>query len=137
MTSVTRTAAVEACLQRFKTAWGTTTPVTFDNEAFDGDKQTRPWVRLSVRIVGSEQHTLGPVGARRFRRDGLAFVQVFTLANTGTAKGTELSEQAAAIFEGVSFNGLDFGAAQVLSKGTEGKWYVNLVEVPFDFDETK
>lgn len=110
--------------------------IAFDNEEFN-EPGTGDWVRLSVRSTGRLQDTLGKSGNRRFRSTASVFVQVYTEANTGVKQSDTLAKEAADIFEGVSFGGLDFTAAVIRETGPDGKWYQTLVEAEFDYDEIK
>jgi hypothetical protein len=129
--------AREAVYDRFVVQWGVTTPIVFENEQFAAPANDS-WVRLSVRgNVVRAQETLGSVGNRKFRSTGMVFVQVYTRADVGLKQGDDLSKQARDVFDAVSFSGLDFLAGLVRETGVDGKWQQHLVEVNFDFDETK
>lgn len=129
--------AREAVYQRFVDNW-TATPFLFENEDSDDlDGGTVAWARLSVRETAGGQETLGPIGARKYRRRASAFVQVFTPVNAGMKAAGVLSAVARAIFEGTSFGGLDFNDARVSDTGPDDKWQQTLVEAVFDFTETK
>lgn len=130
--------ATEAVYARFLANFTGTPNVVFDNEepTFDTDVETE-WVRLTVRNTGRGQETLGKVGNRRYRATAIAFVQVYTLSNTGVQQSGTLVTEARNIFEGVSFSGLDFNDAQTPEGGVDGKWYQAMVEAAFDYDEIK
>ena len=110
--------------------------IAFDNEEFEvpdaGD-----WVRLTVRGRGRAQDTLGKPGNRRFRSAASVLVQVYTPADTGVKQSDALAKEAADLFEGVSFSGLDFQVAEVRETGPDGRWYQSIVEAEFEFDEIK
>lgn len=127
----------EAIYSRFNTQWGTRTAFTFDNERFDSEKQTDPWVRLSVRHVGGGQDTLGPPGGRKYRRKGQVFLQIFTAVDEGLSVADGHAQFAKPIFEGVSFSGVDFMDFRVREVGPDGKWFQTLVEWDFDYDEIR
>lgn len=110
--------------------------IVFDNEELE-DTGTGNWVRVSVRSTGRVQDTLGRVGNRRFRSSAIVFVQVYTETNTGLKQADTLTKEAADIFEGVSFSGLDFRSALVTETGPDGKLYQSVVEAEFDYDEIK
>lgn len=113
-----------------------TEAIALDNEDFN-EPLFDPWLRLTVRTNIRRQNTLGRTTNRRFRTQATAFIQVFTQANTGTKAGDVLATEAANIFEGVSFSGLDFKAVTIRESGVNGKWYQHLVETEFDYDELK
>jgi len=130
--------ATEAIYQRFVDNFTgvSLANITFDNEEFDPTDSTG-WVRLVVRNLGRDQETLGKKGNRRFKTPALALVQVFTPANTGIKQAGTLAQEAADIFEGESFSGLDFQSAPISPGGPDKKWYQLVVEAQFDFDEIK
>ena len=111
--------------------------VLFDNEEFENEPTSGAWVRVTVDQIDRNQDTLGKIGNRKFRSQAIVFVQVYTNANTGVQQGNVLAKQAADIFEGVSFSGLDFRAAKTTKIGIDGKWFRHLAEAPFDYDEIK
>lgn len=130
--------AREAIYLRFTTDF-TSIPnsrIVFENEDEPEDVGDS-WVRLSMRGISRSQDTLGRVANRRFRSSASVFVQVYTDTNTGIQLSDTLAKEAADIFEGVSFSGLDFRAVTIQETGVDGKWNQMLVEAPFDYDEIK
>lgn len=129
--------AREAIYQRFNDNF-TGLPLsetTFDNEDFtppDG-----PWVRLTVRQAGGGQETLGAKGNRSYRRIAGTFAQVHTLADQGTAEADGIAQEILAIFEGESFSDLDFNDGVIREIGSDGRFYQEVVEINFDYDERK
>lgn len=134
----TITAAREAVYQRFVDNFTgvIASRITFDNESYDPDG-TDPWVRLAVRTSNRLQSTLGGTGNRRFRSTASVLVQVFAEVDTGVKSLDELAKEAADIFEGRSFSGLDFQAVTIRETGPDGRWAQYLVEAEFDYDEIK
>ena len=130
--------AKEAVYQRFVDNYTGVTldRITFDNEDFN-EPDTGDWVRLVVRSTSRIQDTLGKAGNRRFRSTASVFVQVYTATNTGVKQSDTLAVEAADIFEGVSFSGLDFQSAVIRETGPDGKWYQSVVEAEFSYDEIK
>jgi hypothetical protein len=110
--------------------------ITFDNEEFE-EPDSDDWIRLTVRGIGRSQSSLGKTGNRRFRSTASVFVQIYVLVNTGIQQADLLAKEAADVFEGTSFSGLDFREASINEIGPDGKWYQTLVEAPFDYDEIK
>lgn len=131
--------AKQAMLLAFTTAWGTTTPVTIDNEEHNNNAGVVPWVRVTIRHDLSTQETLGKVGNRKFARGGSVFVQVYVLGNEGTDEADTLSTTARNVFEGVSLAGttVRFKDVIVRETGPSDKWYQTVVEAVFEYDETK
>lgn len=143
MTSVTISEAREACYQRFIDNW-TATPLvdtTFAQEVGFVPPPKRLWARLTVRNTGSGGQTLGATGFRRFTRLGFVFIQVFgPLSDDQDGEGQldPLIQDALKIFESVSFSGLRFFQGTPRETGDDdGKWVTAIVELPFDYDETK
>ena len=130
----TRAEAKQSVYQEFTTGWGSITPTTFDNEPYSPAGE---FARLTVRHLPNAQRTLGPPGARRFKRSAIAMVQVFTAVGVGTARSDQLVIVARDIFEGRSFGGLSFSNVNDREVGPDGDLYQVLVEAFFDYDETK
>lgn len=132
----------QALYGAFMDAWSST-PVAAENEIFETEPS---WVRLTVRELASEQQTLGPKRARRFRRDCAVYVQVFTPAEGafldvkgGVRAGLELAEDVRRFFEGESISAAKFHAATVTRERLDaetGRWLTLLVTCPFYFHET-
>lgn len=137
MTSINeaRTAVYDRALALFPAA-APGTPLTFENEKFE-PPEGQPWVRLTVRNIQAVQRTLGRPGNRRFQRDAMMLAQVFVPGDTGTKESDSLTEALRGIFEGVSFDGLDFRAVSTREVGVDNGWHSTLVEGPFDYEETK
>lgn len=135
--------AREAIYLRWNDNW-TATPLvdtTFAGETNFVPPSKRLWARLSVRHLAPGGQTMGSVGGRRFTRLGSAFIQVFgplSKEQDGEGQLDPLIQDALDIFEGVSFSGLRFFQATPRETGDDqGKWTMAIVEVPFDYDETK
>lgn len=131
--------ARKAVYDRFIAQWpGLTsdTAFTFENEKFT-PPEGAAWARLSVQNQESVQETLGPPGQRRFRRSAVVFVQVFVPGDTGTAESDALVTSCRGIFEGVSFEGLDFHAVSSTETGVDNGQHMTLVEAPFEYEDRK
>ena len=94
-------------------------------------------MRVSVRTIGREQDTLGQAGNRRFRSSAIVFAQIFVPTKSGTKRSDELVTAFQETFDAVSFDSLDFSGARSYESGPDGKWYVQIVECPFDYDEIR
>lgn len=138
---VTLVNARETLYQRFVTAWGATSAFTFDNEDFTPPVDT-PWVRFSVRHVGSTLELIGGTGAGGFntyQRIGFALIQVFVPVNDGLREADTLAQAARAIFEGTTLSGntIRFNNVVIREIGPDGAWYQINVEAAFQYDERK
>lgn len=137
--------ATKAVCDRWIAQWPALHPgvgYTFDNEGTgEPELTTDGWARVVVREVTSRQHTLGGVGARRFRRGGLILVQLFAPADQGVNAGLTMGESVRTVFEGVEFEGVSTYEANVRQIGPDapsgGRWYLVVVEIAIDFDHTK
>lgn len=130
--------AREAIYEAFVAVW--TEEYSFDNEEFDPPKSD-PWARLVVRHDPAIGETLGPVGHRRFTRSGTVYVQVFVPEDTGTTDMDALAETVRDAFEGVTLVGttVRFEAVTVreIGESDTDKFYLTMVEAPFEYDETR
>ncbi len=126
--------ARESVYQRFASNYSTTV-FTLDNESFSPPDGS--WVRLTVRNTGGGQETLGKPTNRRYRRNASVFAQVFTLNDQGTLAGDAIAQEILGIFEGVSFSDLDFNDGAIRESDPDGRFYQHLVEIFFDYEETK
>ena len=126
--------ARESVYQRFVDNY-VTTVFTFDNESFSPPEGS--WVRLVVRNTGGGQETLGRPTNRKYRRNASVFAQVFTLTDQGTSAGDAIAREIRALYESVSFDGLDFNDGTIREPGGDGRFYQHLVEVFFDYEEIK
>lgn len=128
--------AKDITLKAFAASWdGVKCPYVGDNESFD--KPKAPWARIVVRNTAGGQHTLGPEGTRVYRRIAHVLIQIFTEKGKGTKEADTLAQAAIAIFEGKKINGLCFNDGLAREIGSDGEWYTVVVDVTFDYDETK
>jgi hypothetical protein len=138
MTSITLNEAREAIYLRFSTNFSgvSSSRVSFENEEF-AEPDEGSWVRITIRVIGRGQNTLGKRGNRKFRTKAILYAQVFTEFNTGTQEAESLMKEIADIFEGESFSGVDFTDALQRTGIEDDKWKISNVEAEFDFDEIK
>jgi len=134
MTSIDE--AREIIYERFRTQWGSRTIFTFENERFN-EPENEAWVRVSVRNAQLPKKTLGGKGHRRFRRYGTINIQIFIPSGSGMADSGVLSQAALDIFEGENFSGVDCNDGTPTELPIDGKWQPTLVEISFDYEETK
>lgn len=133
---MTNEAATEAITAYFTTAWGTTTPLTRENEAFKPPVDAAAWARLSIRHGDQSQRSLGPVAARRFDRRGFIFVQLFTATDKGRGAADRLVTAVRAILEATRFGGVVTFESSVRELGTDGRWFQMNVETGFRYEQT-
>jgi hypothetical protein len=148
MTTLTQTR--EAIYQRWDTNWGVTTDYVFENEDDSSlDEGTSSWARLSVREVGGGQESLGGSGDRKYIRNGIVVIQIFTPTDgsPGMKDAGDLAHTARGIFEGTYFSDLFFNDAQIRegefqsfdSSSNRGasKWRQTTVTIDFFYEEVK
>ena len=112
-------------------------PFSLDNAEFV-EPESDAWVRTVVRNIVSNQDSLGPVGIRKFLREGSVFTQVFVPINTGLAEADRLAEIVRVMFEGIRLTGgLWFFATDVRELGRVGDYYQINVESSFNYEQTK
>jgi hypothetical protein len=132
--------ARESVYQRFLERWDLshpTVPYALDNEDFAPPTDGSPWARVSLRNMTSVQDTLGMEGARRWHRRALVMVQIFTPINEGAGSADVLAATVRGMFEGASFEGLDFEASLIREGVPDGRWWLVLVESPLSYYETR
>jgi hypothetical protein len=98
-----------------------------------------PWMRAAVKHTSSRQLTMGPVGGRRFLRNGNFIVLIFGQAGnrTGIKLVDTLANLVRKLFEGIpDLSGMVFGASNVQEIGFDGRAFfqVNVV-TPFWYCE--
>lgn len=125
----------ESIYQLFVTGWGTTTHYEFDNENANPD--TDVWVNVVVLHLNSMQDTIGHAGNRRFMEYGKAVVEIRTLTNIGTEVADALALLVRTIFEGTSYDGIQFKATTTRPVAPDGKWNRVNVETPFTYEVKK
>lgn len=129
--------ARKAMYDKFITDWAGTTLIDTDNGEFI-EPESDPWVRLTVRGQEGGQTSLGKKTNRRYERQGIFFVQVFTPVNTGTSESDILAQQAMDILEGERLSAdLWLGNSVNREVGAKGKWYATNVETEFTYEEIK
>lgn len=127
--------AREAIYSRFVTMWGTNSPYTFDNEAYNAPASK--WVRLSVRQIDAEQHTLGAIGNRKFLRQAAVWLQIFVPLNSGLKDADTLAQAFRTIFEGARFSDLSFREVVTNEATPDNQWYRVVAKAFFDYNELK
>lgn len=124
----------------FKAAWGVTTfPVVWPDKPAEKPSGRTPWARVTIRHAGGFQATLSNInGQRRWRRNGVVIVQVFTPSGEGLSRAYDLAKIACDAFEGVSTpRGVWFRNARINEVGPDGDWQQVNVLADFEYDEVK
>jgi hypothetical protein len=121
--------AEELITTTFKTAWGATTPVAWD-DVQKIPEQGKEFVRLVVRYAAGRQRTLGSSGTRQFGYDGVLMIQVNTPKGASGQRNRELVRRALTIFEDANI-GIWFLNGHPETVGEDGKGYY-VTNVVFD-----
>ncbi len=123
----------QAVATAFRTAWGGTTPIAWDNVPFDSESRTE-FARLSLQHISGE---LVELAGSMFRRQAVLFVQVFTAANAGKSRALQLGEQAMAIFEARPgpVSGVRFRRVGLQDVGLDGRFYQVNVSAAVEYDQ--
>jgi len=141
-----RSQAYEDILSLLHTAWTVTggqdaSHIKWENV---GNKSVPPttqaaWCRATVRHTTSGQASLaGETGSRRFRRNGVLVVSVFTPAGMGLPGETDLAKIVMDAYEGVtSSNGVIFRDVTINEIGPDGDFFMVNVSASFEYDEIK
>ena len=129
--------AREALLQHFVQHWADTTPYALENEPYD--PPAGPWVRFSSRMIDFAQSSMGGEGNRKFMRQGMCSVQIFTAKNEGTATLNAFVDLAIGMFEGKRIaNGAIWITSAKPKEGLPDKTHIStVVEIMFNFEEVK
>lgn len=114
-------------------------PIALDNQPFtppDPASGVR-WTRLSVQFTDGTQDTLGRPANRKFVKEGLLFIQVFTPQFHATNVNDDLAENSLNVFEGVKLGDLWFNDGRIETVGSDGEWYQQNVVLDFTFEAIK
>lgn len=113
-------------------------PVIYDNKAKPIQDTSVSWLRVSIRHSTGEQNTLGQSGNRKFLRNGILFIQIFTPLDRGLQLADYLSDQILAFLEGgsTSTNGIAFtDVSPPNDLGNEGSWNQINIEAKFFYEQ--
>jgi len=136
--SLTREQARDEMLALFKTAWGSTYNVLWDDVAGAKPAADEPYARATVIHGAAGQRTMGGAGARRFSRSGSVIVQVFVPRGRGLALADQLSKVAVDAFEAQRTPGdVWFRNVRANEIGGQTTWFQTNVIADFTYDEIK
>ena len=138
-------AAYELIVERFDSQWDTVAnpivaagvPHVYDNEAIPaGDYLASCTIQHTI----TTPQTTGTVGTRRCERRGNIFVKVWVPSDAGRTVSTKLLDAALGIFEGQSLysgsENVTILAGATREIGTDGRWYMATVVLPFYYPST-
>ena len=131
----------------FKTGWGSTTAVKYDNVPLT-TYPTTAWVGLEVWDGKSGQASLntstGATTVALRRATGTVFINIYTPLNKGSKAARDLADTACAIFRSKQVSGITFEEPSVRRVGEQyfsingvqstTQWYQLIVSVPYFYD---
>lgn len=145
--SLTPIEARDEMLALFKTIWDEGSDEVDTSELsihwpdlpFDVPDENEAWLRVTLRTATGEQATLsGSEGLKRFNRQGVIIVQVFTPVGDGMKLSYKLVKIVMGAFEGKATpNGVWFRNVRFNEVGIDGGWNQVNVLTDFNYDEVK
>lgn len=106
----------------------------YDNQAQSNVDTDTAWLRVTLKPALGTQHTLGQVGNRKFVRQGLIFIQIFTPLDKGMQASDHLADGIIGFLEGgqTTTNNIPFNnVSPPKNIGNEGSW--QQVNIDADF----
>ena len=138
--------AKDEMLGALKSRWDADTPAVYGGSIptifWDGVPPAKPdptasWAFPTIRHAAGSQVSLSdPSGLRRFEKNGIITVSVFSPIVKGFPLGETLAEIAKKAFEGRSTpGGVWFKNVRIVEVGPDGPWYQWNVLAEFRYDE--
>jgi len=123
----------------FETSWsGTGVPLHYWDVSVDTPSESNAaWatVRALWTLGRQRGHSIGP---KRYEREGIVTVQIFTPFGSGLSQSDSLAKIAYDSFEGVDTpNGVWFRNVRVNTVGHSGEWFQVNVIADFIYEEVK
>lgn len=104
----------------FSTAWGSTTPVAYENVGFDSNAVDE---YVSLTILNGEAREASLHSTNQIHRfTGVVQVSILTTANGGTNRARDLADQVSAIFRGKKYDNITFRTPYVRQFGQDGNY---------------
>lgn len=141
--------ASDLILATFRDAWDANAPAVTGGEVPEVEwpgvtypdpksREPKPWARIVVRHTSGDQRSFGEDGNRRFDRQGIVSVQVFTpVAERGLTLGQRLGKVALDAFEGRGIDGVYFRRAALREAGQTAHWDQVNITAEFTYDVLK
>lgn len=116
-------------------AWGSTTPIKFDNTKFD-DKGLDAFISILFINYTSNNVCIGSAITKRIRHEGVLAIKVYTKQNIGSTKAYAYADQIRGIMDNINQNNL-FTKASLTRKNDvlDDGWFGIIVDVPYISDE--
>ena len=137
MPSLTYREARSEILDRLISVW--TDEIRYEDVSDVTQLPNGVWCRPSVRHATGEQASLsGGTGTKRWQRNGILTVQIFTPVGDGLSRAYDLAKIVGDAYEGyASPGGVWFRNLRVNEIGDSGKYSQANVIVEFEYDEIK
>lgn len=111
--------------------------IALDNQGFTPPADDTPWTRLAIRFNDGRQNTLGKKTNRKFKKQGILFIQVFTISEGATDVNDALAQSSLEVFEGEKLNGIHFNNGRIRTVGIDEKWWQQNAVLDFTYYEIK
>jgi len=139
--SLTLTEARDEIMDLFTTAWTAGAPSValhyWDLSADTPGAGNAAWAAITARWTLGNQRGFA-IGPKRYERQGIVTVQIFTPFGSGLTEADSLAKIAHDAFEGVDTpNGVWFRNVRVNTIGHSGEWFQTNVLAEFIYDEVK
>ena len=115
---------------RFKTIWGNTTAIAWDNIDFNPSDDTE-WVRIAI-VPGEEQF----VSMGKMRKVGVIIIQIFVPEFKGSKRSNELIDLTTKTWRNKEFSGIRCREITVNRLGQSNGWFQTNVSIPFWKEES-
>lgn len=95
-----------------------------------------PWARVNLQHQRGGQGSLsGAAGSKRWDRNGVLTIQIFTPIGTGLSEGYNMAQSVMALYEGVAVESLWFRNVRVNEAAPDGAFNQINVVIDFEYDE--
>lgn len=99
-------------------------------------KAGNAFIEITTDILSGQQKSLGEVGTRLWRRQGVMTFTVYVPVNKGTRATKVVQQEILDAFEGRTFTGIVFGDSGHKVIGTINKWELESLRLNFYFNIT-
>jgi hypothetical protein len=114
--------------------------LVYDNKSQANEDTNLAWLRVTLKPVLGVQETLGQSGTRRFKRQGLLFIQIFTPLDKGMQASDHLADGIINFLEGgkTPTNNIPFNnVSPPQNMGNEGSWQQVNIDAEFIYHTLK
>lgn len=112
--------------------------ITFSGIIYDNDGQPTPsgypWIRFTSKPGDARIVSLGGVGSRRVRKNGILLIQVFDKLDAGSARPDFIADAIEHHYVGVNVGGVTYQTPVVEEGKRSGDQWMIVVKIPFFTD---